>query len=195
MAIQSDPTVTGFNCFVSASEADNYFASSYFGDSASWDDQADSQEALLISATRRLSSLRWGGTPAVTGQALAFPRQFSVIGEYGYSYYPNVAAMPLDGWVPVDVNTVTSSTVAIPQWIKDATCELARWIWTEGERAATDQEFAQLKSVKYAGALDYQFRDSNQYSNLGPAVAGILFAQGYGIIDLRTGAKSISMVY
>lgn len=172
MAIQSDPTIAGFNCFVSASEADDYFAGMYFGDSQSWDDVSANQEALLITATRALNSLPWIGTPADPTQALAFPRSFGISGEYGYS---------------------TGTPTTIPQWLKEATCEMAFWIWSADDRPATDIEFAQLKSQKI-GPVDYTFRDATAFSNLPPAVLAILRAQGADVISLNTKARSMGIV-
>lgn len=175
MAIQSDPTLAGFNCFVSLAEANTYFENVFFGDSASWADQADKQESLLVTATRRLNSLTWGGYPLTATQSLAFPRNFASAYEYGYSPSTTVPAV-------------------IPQWLKDATCEMALWFWTESDRPATDAEFGMLKSVKL-GPVDYAFRDVKAGGNLPESVAAILRAQGALIIDLRTGARSASMVF
>lgn len=195
MAIQSDPTLVGFNCFASQLEADAYFEGVYFGDSASWLEQADKQESLLVTATRRLNSLTWGGYPLSQSQSLAFPRYFGSSAEYGYSYFPNVAPVPIQGWIPVGSGLSASNPAqAIPKWLKDATCEMALWLWTESDRPATDAEFGMLKSVKL-GPVDYAFRDVKAGGNLPNSVAQILRAQGAMIIDLRVGTRSASMVF
>ena len=192
MAIVSNPSEDGFNSYVSVEEADDYFAGTYFGASKKWTKlEPSQQEAVLISATRKLSNLAWAGKPASEYQVLPFPRLF--VGEYGYSYFPNVSPVPISGWVPVDAVDPdgTMAEEFIPVWLKQATFEMAQWLWTEEERPATDVEFAMLKSSK-TGPLDYQFRDS---MGLPPSVLAILQQLGPTVIDLRTGPRSMTMVF
>ncbi len=176
MAIQSDPTLPGYNSYVSIAEADEYFSGFFFGDSATWAAQGDKKEALLITATRRLSSLAWNGVPYDPVQVHPFPRYFYDPSEYGYG--------PIDPDVPPE----------IPAWLKAATCEYAFWLWTDGDRPATDAEFAQLNSVKYGGALTYEFREVGKYGSLPPNVAAILNGLGSLYIDMGVGRKSYGIV-
>jgi hypothetical protein len=191
MALVSDPAAEGFNSYVSVDEATAYFGTFYFGSSQTWDDVADHQEALLITATRRLNTLPWNGTPFSDTQLLAFPRTFYT-GEYGYSDYPNVAPVPISGWIPVAEVEEVDASIYIPFWLKQATCEMAYWIWTEGERPFSDVEFAQLKSQK-VGPLSYEARDSAL--NMSPTVYALLSSLGPMYITLGTSARSMSMVY
>lgn len=196
MALVSDPSLEGFNSFVSVAEADEYFSGVYFGSSKKWSDFIDEteKEALLITATRRLNSLPWAGSTYSDSQALAFPRNFAARGEYGYSYFPNVAPVPVTGWIPVgDADDEVIPETFIPVWLKQAVYETAFWIWAEDERPATDAEFSMLKSMKI-GPLDYAFRDSSG-STLAPAVVAILNGLGPTVIDMGTGARSMRMVY
>ena len=181
MALVSDPSLDGFNSFVSVDEASDYFAGSYFGSGKSWDDVSDYQEALLITATRKLNSLLWAGSPVSDAQVLAFPRSFSS-GEYGYSYFPNVAPMPINGWIPVgtEIDEVDPATF-IPMWLKRATYEMAHWLWSEEDRPVTDIELSYLKSQK-VGPLDQVFKDG--VKPFPPEVLAILGSLGSAVIDL-----------
>lgn len=187
MALVSDPSLEGFNSFVSVDEADAYFEGVYFGDSKKWSDFTDDvdKEALLITATRRLSSLPWKGTPY---GSLAFPRNFS--SEYGWKPHPHMAPVPVSGWPFPEVEGEPEDYV--PGWLKQATCEMALWIWTEGDRPATDAEFGMLKSQKI-GPLSYEYRDGT--FGVSPSVFAILKSLGSNYIDLGVGPRSMSMVY
>lgn len=166
MALVSDPSLEGYNSFVSVEEADEYFSGTFFGSGKKWTDFEDEEvkSALLITATRRLNSLPWGGRPLSDTQSLSFPR------AYG-AYTPTIGI--------------------IPQWLKSATCEMARWLWEEEDRPATESEFAMLKSMK-VGPLDFQFRDN--MGALPPVVASILKGAGPHVIDLSTGPRTKQMV-
>jgi hypothetical protein len=186
MAIQSDPSLEGFNSFASQEEADAYYAGFYFGDHQSWEDVEDNQERLLITAFRKLIALPWGGRPYDASQTMAFPRYFIYDDEYGWNTFDSqspVGGDPAPEPPPVPVS---------PEWLKAAQLEWAFWMWTEGDRPATDAEFAQLKASK-VGPLDYTFRDNTKYSNLPPSVLAILQAQGDFIIDLSTGPRSMGI--
>jgi hypothetical protein len=242
MALVSDPTQDGFNSYVSVTEADAYYAGTYFGDSEDWATfSPDKKERLLITATRKISALDWGGTPAEAGQPLPFPRTYTgaevVFGnrdsaytrEYGYSYYPNVAPVPITGWTPTPQGWVSdegevidqagdaplttansqlneagaeaemvlrgaqdTTAAEIPEWLKASTMEWAMWLWTEGDRPATDAEYAMLKSQKI-GPLDYQYRDlTGKAIFVPPSVAAILGQQGAWVIDMTEPSKAKS---
>lgn len=177
MALVSDPSLEGFNSFSSVEDADEYFTGVYFGSARKWSDITDvaEKEALLITATRKLNSLPWGGNPFSDEQPLAFPRSFlNPSAEYGY------------GWV-----STGEFGPALPNWLKNATYEMARWIMSEEDRPATDAEFSMLKSMK-VGPLNYEFRDG--LLGLPPGVSGLLSTLGTHIIDLGTGPRSKRMV-
>lgn len=107
MTVSIDATVGGSsaNSFVTAAEATTYLngrlnASTYWTGTGT-----DDELRALIEATRELSMRTWQGRRVTTTQALNWPRQ----------------------WV-IDVDSPNHfylSTSAIPQRIKDATCELA----------------------------------------------------------------------
>lgn len=164
MALVADPSLDGYNSFVSLEDADTYFEGTYFGDAKKWSDYSiDDQSALLITATRRLNALKWGGSPYEADQVLAFPRSFQDPGEYG-----NGPITPVD-------------PTYIPNWLVSATCEMAFWIMTEGDRAFSDIDAAMLKHEK-VGPLDQQLRDT--VVSFPPAVAAILGGLGDWIIDI-----------
>ena len=104
------------NSFVSEAVADAYLEAR--PNSSTWTGTTAKQQAL-ISATRLLSMQQWQGARVDETQALAWPRQWVVNADapWGNTYF---------------------STTAIPQWLKDATCELA----FETLRAGTTDIFA-----------------------------------------------------
>lgn len=167
MALVYDPSLNGFNSYVSVEDATIYFQGTYFGSSKKWTDYADEdQESLLITATRKLNALSWGGTPYSDSQLLAFPRSWEDPTEYGYG--PSV---------PSDVD----EEFYIPQWLKDATCEYALWIMTEEDRPFSDIEAAMLQQEK-VGPLDQTLRAT--FISFPPAVAAILGSLPGWMIDL-----------
>lgn len=166
MALVHNPSLDGYNSFVSIEDATAYFAGTYFGSSKKWSEyDIDEQASLLITATRRLNALSWGGSPYSGTQSLAFPRSFQDPDEYGYG--PAVSG--------------EDEATYIPSWLKEATCEMAFWIMTEEDRPFSDIEAAMLQHEK-TGPLDQTLRAT--YISFPPAVASILSAQGSWVIDL-----------
>lgn len=176
MALVSDPSLEGFNSFASVAEADDYFTGVYFGSGKKWSDISDEDEkaALLMTATRKLNSLPWGGTAYADDQLLAFPRTFHYnSAEYGYG------------------PAVGGASPEIPRWLKQATFDMAHWLMTEDDRPATEAEFVMLKGMKI-GPLDYQFRDG--MLGMPPSVSALLTSLGSHIIDMGTGPRTKRMV-
>lgn len=180
MALVSTPSLEGFNSFVSVEEADEYFSGVYFGSGKKWSSITDDDEkaALLITASRKLSMLPWGGSTFTDGQSLAFPRVFNsaVAAEYG---------------IPMKQQTYTEDDMELPTWLKQATFEMAHWLMTEDDRPATDAEFSMLKGMKI-GPLDYTFRDNAL--GLPPSVSALLSTLGSHIIDFGSGPRTKYMV-
>ena len=180
MALVSNPSLDGFNSFVSIEEADSHFEGVYFGPAGNrWAALKDEaiKSSLLITAARKLSSLPWGGSPFFEHQSLAFPRSFTrYSAEYGYRPTPSNGQL--------DFNH--------PTWLKQATFEMVHWMLTEDERPATDAEFSMLKGMKI-GPLDYQFRDTAM--DMPPAVAAILSNLGPDVIDFGNGGPKPMRMY
>ncbi len=91
------------NSFVTEAEADAYMDAR--PNATAWTGTLPKQQAL-VQATRQLSALQWIGTRVDDTQALSWPRQWAI----------NFDA---------PTGTTYWATDAIPQWLKDATCELA----------------------------------------------------------------------
>lgn len=107
MTITIDATVGGAaaNSFVTAAEATAYLANRLNASTYWTDGTLDDEHRALIEATRELSMRPWVGRRATTTQALSWPRQWVTDIDSPNQYY--------------------LSTTAIPQRVKDATCELA----------------------------------------------------------------------
>lgn len=101
MAFDATSGGASANSFVSVAEADTYF--SYHRFASLWTEaETPDKEKALVMATRRLDTENYFGQKVTTTQALKWPR-YDVFDEDGIA-------------VP---------TTAIPQRIKDATCDLA----------------------------------------------------------------------
>lgn len=122
-----DATVGGAsaNSYITRAAATTYFDERL--NSGAWTSAADAdKDRALIQATRRLDQENWQGVRVTTGQALDWPRYWAT-DEDGEEYAAD----------------------AIPQPIKDATCELALRFLNDG---TTDtladtglEEFVQAK--------------------------------------------------
>jgi hypothetical protein len=93
------------NSYASVADATTYLAAKS-GASAWASATSSAKQQALISATRALNALTWPGQRVDTTQALAWPRAY---------------VTDLDA----PVGSVEFSSTAIPQWLEDATCELA----------------------------------------------------------------------
>lgn len=93
MALNDDIEDPGFNCYVSAQEASDYFTDRGHGET--WEDIVDS-DPFLISATNQLDwYMNWKGEKVVVSQPKEWPRNY-VYDSSGITYLPN-------GEVPVQV--------------------------------------------------------------------------------------------
>lgn len=125
-----DSTISGINAnsFLSITEADDLFWDIF--DSNKWFTfSTEEKSTLLIQATSRLQTFIFSGLKAVGDQALNWPRQ---------------AVYDYEG----------KAIVGVPRKLKQATVELAKWIWTEPDRNMTDVELQQFENVKI-GPMDF----------------------------------------
>lgn len=123
MAFTFDSTSGGTtsNSYLSVTEANDYFGGRFGADE--WNNFSDTQKKqLLVTATKKLESAVFGGSRATKTQALAWPR-INIVDQDGYS---------LNG--------------VLPTKLKEATCEMAYWIWSEGDRILSDTEILQVDS-------------------------------------------------
>lgn len=113
LVVEDGTGLANANSYATAAEADAYFEGHVYN--STWLDKATGEkEQALVHATRMLdANIQWNGTKATDTQALQWPRQ--------------------DVFDPDDVNGGPLASDEVPQWLKDATCELAQLIW-EGNR-------------------------------------------------------------
>ena len=122
MAFTFDSTSGGpsANSYLSVAEANDYFGGRFGADE--WGNFSDTQKKQLLStATKKLDAASFGGLRKTKTQALAWPRTM-VLDQDGYSI------------------------ADIPTKLKEATCEMAYWIWTESDRILSDTEILQVDS-------------------------------------------------
>jgi hypothetical protein len=152
----ADPASPAANAYVSVADADDYFAGRYDPDQAWTTFDEATKQALIVSATRDLDALTWGGLLASTAQPLAWPRQ-GVFDAEGRQY-------PSDDF---------------PARLQAATLELAAWKWTEPDRYLSDVDLAQVESVS-VGPLDVKALKGA--ATFPPAVSALLRAMGPGVV-------------
>jgi len=164
LTLDADPTSATFNCYSTLAEATNYHSARLHNDAWNNAGSSDKNKALMW-ATRVLDTLRWRGVRTSGTQNLQFPRR-------GLSYYESDAIGGFDyEIVDVSVNPgyftkVEISDSTVPQFLKDATAELAMWLIDSDTTAPTGTEgFTEIKvdvidlKIKAADRQDW-FNDS-----------------------------------
>ncbi len=170
LTIVADVGSASANSFVTEDEADTYLEART--NSSAWTGTTAKQQAL-ISATRALSRLSWQGQRVTSAQALAWPRVYVVDPDAAF------------GTTYIDQSI-------IPQWLKDATCELA----FEVLRAGTTDLFA-LPSTegvieKTVGPLTTRYADPTmqktgwqRYPSVWALIAPYLTTNGMQVPTVR----------
>lgn len=164
--LDSDPTSTTFNCYVSVDEATTYFEARFGAEK--WLDESFSENqkiALLATASREIDSMRFAGKKTSNTQPMSWPRDY------------------LQDWdgdqIPVTL---------IPQALKDAVCELALWKWTEGDRWFSDDDLGQISNYKVPGVEVTAKSNPQRFPN---RVNELLESIGPGVVSTSSGkAKS-----
>ena len=141
--IQSDPSLAGFNCYISLADANTYHDERLHN--TAWTNSATSDKTKsLIWATRTLDTMKWRGVRTSGTQLLEFPRR-------GLSYYESSSIGGFD-YERVDVEglgyftKIEISETAVPTFLKDATAELAMWLLNSDTTAPTGTEgFKRIK--------------------------------------------------
>lgn len=105
ITIITTPGDPAANSFVTSDEADAYLATRL--NAGAWTG-VEPKKAALCEATRELSALEWDGRRSTVTQSLAWPRTLAV--------NPDAAFFSGSPWY---------DDAIIPQFLKDATCELA----------------------------------------------------------------------
>ena len=151
MALVTTPGAANANSYCSAAEADAYFETRLH-DSV-WD-TLDDPEAALIWATRLLDErFVWAGTINSSSQALRWPR----IGVYN------------DDGVEMDSAT-------IPQWLKNATAELA--LKLAASDRTDDASSSGLRDMK-VGPIELTFDKHYNIPTIPPSVIAMVASYGY----------------
>lgn len=165
----ADPVSATMSSYVTVSFADDYFSAKFTG--AGWADlSTELKQAALVSATNILDTYVYGGLRAQRLQPLQWPRS----GIYN------------------DEGTPYSSATVVTK-VQQATCELAHWIYTEGDRTLDDTTLQQLDNFQ-AGPVNFKIRSKAMVVPL--EVQALLTSIGPGVLlsmGSNGGPKSIGM--
>jgi hypothetical protein len=158
MAFVFDATTGGSttNCYLSVTEADDYFAGRFVNDK--WTTLSSvKKQALLVTSTRRIDVENFSGRKANTAQSLQFPRDITFNRD---SY-------------PYPTNT-------IPTNLKSAVCELAYFYLQSDDRILEDIELHDAVNLNAysVGPLNYQFNGKLKMGALPETVKNELKAIG-----------------
>lgn len=144
MAVVLDADVNSgtFNCYATLAEANDYHSTRLHNDAWLNAGSSDKNKALMW-ATRQLDTMRWRGVRTIGTQNLEFPRK-------GLSYYEsdtygigaeNYDVAGIGFFTKVEIDDAT-----IPQFLKDATCELAMYLLDSDTTAPSGTEgFKRIK--------------------------------------------------
>lgn len=146
VSLVSDPTLAGFNCYISLAAANEYHQTRLHNDA--WTNASATEKMkALIWASRMLDTLQWRGVRTVATQAKEFPRT----GLYVMSGYM------LD-------------ELSIPQFLKETTAELAFWLLDQDSTAPAGTEgFSQIR----VDVIDIKIDKSSKASWLNDAVRNL----------------------
>lgn len=169
----ADPVSATMNSYVSVEDADDFFASKFIpADSEQWLDlDAVVKHQLLCTATRTLDAFVYGGLKKTKTQPLQWPRS----GMYN------------------DEGTAWPDAV-VPVPMKQATCEQAYWLWTEGSRTLDDTTLLQFEDFK-AGPLSVKIR-KNALTDVSREALALIKSMGQGTListNRNMGATSMTM--
>jgi hypothetical protein len=106
------------NVFADQATADAYMEARPFASVWEGEDDDDVKERALLFATKILDRLKWAGTKADADQALSWPRRFAPTLEADAD--PDIIAENF-----IDESMAFYDETTIPQFLQDATCELA----------------------------------------------------------------------
>jgi len=158
ITLETGAGLTTSNSYATVAEANTYHVDVLNG--TAWDASAD-PEAALIMATRLLDQrVSWRGSRNTKEQALRWPR------SYVYD---------ADGYL-VDNDS-------IPQWLKNATSELARWLSASDRLAEADTKgYSRMK----VGDLELWVSRSDRQGIIPAPVWSMLSPYGVAISSART---------
>jgi hypothetical protein len=128
MALDAVPSSVTFNCYTTLVEADAYHEARLYNEAWTTADTARKSSALMW-ATRMFDTLEWKGWRTVVTQKHQFPRNMLSITGADYT-------VGMEGIYSTMIFDITS----IPQFLKDATAELALQLMTTDLTAHTGTE-------------------------------------------------------
>lgn len=169
----ADPISATMNSYVSVEDADDFFASKFIpADAEQWTELDEPvKQALLCSATRTLDAFVYGGLKKLKSQPLQWPRS-GMYNDEGTAWPESVVPVP----------------------IKQAVCEQAYWMWTEGARTLDDTTLQQFEDFK-AGPLAVKIRKDPLVDVSREALA-LIKSMGNGTLintNRNMGATSMTM--
>ena len=168
VVLDADPVSGTFNCYSTLIEALDYHSTRLHNEAWANAGSSDKNKALMW-ATRQLDTMAWRGVRTVGTQNLAFPRK-------GLSYYEtdsagsghesyDIAGMGFFTKIEIDDTTV-------PQFLKDATAELAMYL-LEGDTTAPSgtEGFSRIK----VDSIDITINSIDRESWFGKSVRDLVW--------------------
>ncbi|MGE3276728.1 MAG: DnaT-like ssDNA-binding protein [Vicinamibacterales bacterium] len=151
------------NSYCTRAEANTYHEAHPYA--STWDAAGDTdKDKAIVTATRLLDEhVEWEGVASTTTQALGWPR---------------IGLEDLNG------NAIDSA--AVPQKLKDAVAEFARWILAADRMADSDVEAQNLRSLK-AGPVALEFGPGVRAKVIPDAVWYMV--RQWGTVRQRSGAS------
>lgn len=141
--------VVGTNSYIDRADADTYFEDAIHA--APWTASSnDTKEDALVTATRMLDRQEWVGTKTNPLQALDWPRT-------GVTYSDGTAVDPL----------------TVPQFILDATCELALALIVNPSIQSSTNSGSNVKRLK-AGSAEIEYFNSTSGAGRFPTIVAEL---------------------
>lgn len=174
------------NSYCSLAEAEAYFEGRLY--KSAWDDADDDEGKIpaLIWATRILETrVRWNGTKATAAQALQWPRGYVVNPYYGDMVVPTPS-------MQADYSQVLYiSDADIPQFIKDAECEMALAL-LGGTDVTLDPTTAAYNSIS-VGPISLNINDSPRAITLPKPVRELVRPYGM-ILEVGSGIQTAQLL-
>lgn len=162
ITLDADPTSSTFNCYATVLQGDDFFSTRLHASAWTSATTGDKEKALMW-ATRQMDSLTWKGVRYSGTQNLEFPRR-------GLSYYES-SSVGGNALESVDLSVgfgfytkIEITETEVPNFLRDATCELALWLLTEDTTAPSGTEnFSRIK----VDTIDIQMkpRESRRWLN------------------------------
>lgn len=162
--VEDGTNVAGANSYVTLAYAEDYFAVDVA--SATWEALSDDQKEFYLAwATRILDQkTEWRGYINADSQALRWPRK---------------------GVTDRDYRTVETNEVPNP--VKAATCELAKWLMTNDPTTGQDTDY--LKRIK-VDVIEIEYQDGTSQSSY-PTILNAILA---GVGHFRIGSRGFGRI-